>query len=132
MKSDCVYLEDESGRIRLVGYASKLATVVTGITLALKGRVLAGGDFEVRLRPILGDFPRFMIIAFSSKLIPLLHYRLLTHFLRGTAFRASLSVSGIFFSYRGLNLVQPSVQTVYRPHLLKFPLNCLLILSAED
>lgn len=30
-----------------MGYSTFLATVVTGITLALKGRVLAGGEFEV-------------------------------------------------------------------------------------
>jgi hypothetical protein len=47
-ESDNIYLEDESGRIRLMGLVNRLATLVTGITLALKGRVLAGGEFEVR------------------------------------------------------------------------------------
>lgn len=40
-------LEDESGRIRLVGDNIKEAGLVTGIIIAVLGTETPGGDFEV-------------------------------------------------------------------------------------
>jgi len=40
-------LEDESGRIRLVGEKIKEAGLVTGIIIAVLGMETPGGDFEV-------------------------------------------------------------------------------------
>jgi hypothetical protein len=48
LKADQLFLEDESGRILLVQWAGGLARqMVTGVTVAVKGQVLEGGEFKV-------------------------------------------------------------------------------------
>jgi len=44
---DSVMLEDESGRIRLVGDRLKEARLVTGVIMSALGMETPGGDFEV-------------------------------------------------------------------------------------
>lgn len=44
---DGVMLEDESGRIRLVGQPMAKANLVTGVILAALGAETANGEFEV-------------------------------------------------------------------------------------
>jgi hypothetical protein len=46
-QNDGIFLEDESGRIKLVGPHTNATEMVTGIPCAVRGRVLAGGEFEV-------------------------------------------------------------------------------------
>ncbi|EIN03671.1 hypothetical protein PUNSTDRAFT_139385 [Punctularia strigosozonata HHB-11173 SS5] len=46
-ETDCVMLEDESGRVRLVGKAVTEAGLVTGVILGALGIETPGGDFEV-------------------------------------------------------------------------------------
>lgn len=42
-----MYLEDESGRVKLVGEALKKTSLVTGCVIAVLGSELAGGEFEI-------------------------------------------------------------------------------------
>eukprot|EP00898_Chlorokybus_atmophyticus_P001836 jgi/Chlat1/2653/Chrsp178S02503 len=44
---DALHLEDESGRMRLIGAAIDTQTLVSGIVIAVRGREKKGGDFEV-------------------------------------------------------------------------------------
>ena len=44
---DVIMLEDESGRIQLVGDRMKKVVLVTGIIMAALGRETATGEFEV-------------------------------------------------------------------------------------
>lgn len=44
---DILLLEDESGRILLCGDAISKDSLVTGVVLALKGKALFSGDFQV-------------------------------------------------------------------------------------
>ena len=45
---DRIFLEDESDRILLTNWADMARVLVTGVTLAVKGQVMEGGEFQVR------------------------------------------------------------------------------------
>uniref|UniRef100_A0A6B2L460 DNA polymerase alpha/delta/epsilon subunit B domain-containing protein n=1 Tax=Arcella intermedia TaxID=1963864 RepID=A0A6B2L460_9EUKA len=44
---DCVFLEDETGRTKLRGIAFQAKDLITGMIVAVKGRGVEDGDFEV-------------------------------------------------------------------------------------
>ena len=46
-QSDFLMIEDESGRMTLLGLESLVDTIVTGVVLALKGHILETGQFQV-------------------------------------------------------------------------------------
>jgi len=47
MQDDSLLLEDESGRIKLLGLEAVVPLFVTGIVIAVRGRVTEKGAFQV-------------------------------------------------------------------------------------
>lgn len=71
-KDDQLFLEDESGRILLVQWTGGLASqMVTGVTVAVKGQVLEGGEFKVCMYPILNlnTFSFHTLLSFACLLL---------------------------------------------------------------
>jgi DNA polymerase delta subunit 2 len=61
--SDVAVLEDEGGRVSLVGEKFNVGKYVTGVIVAVKGKVLESGDFEVNDTCFAGLAPQMPIKA---------------------------------------------------------------------
>ncbi len=70
-QTDFLMIEDESGRMALLGLEGQTDTLVTGVVLALKGHILETGQFQVHRNIQRHAMPCHGFKAYCSLTLPL-------------------------------------------------------------